>query len=316
MKIVFLGTPEFGSIILEGLAKTNFKPILVITASDKPVGRKQIITPPPVKIVSQKYDISVAQPERAEEIKLEIEKVTPDLAIVAAYKHLIPKDILEIPKYGFLNVHPSLLPSWRGASPVQHTILNGDKETGVTIILMDEKIDHGKIIAQSRIEIKNNKITSEELTKEMAELGAKLLIETIPAWIGGEIKPISQDDSKATHTRILTKENGKIDWSKSAEYLERQIRAFNLWPGTFTTLKGKNGIPKTLKIFKAFVLEQTEKGPFGSPGKTYLAPNDKIAVQCGKDFLVVEELQIEGGKRISIKDFLLGHPDFIGITLK
>ncbi len=316
MRFVFFGVPQFGAIILEKLIQANLKPVLVITSPDKPVGRKQVITPPPVKVISQKYKIPVAQPETIETFKSELKKINPDLAVVAAYgTKAIPNDILGLPKHGFINVHPSLLPRWRGASPIQYTILSGDTETGVTIILMDEKIDHGGIIAISKIKITNEKVTSEELIQELAELGAKLLIKTIPLWLKNKIKPVPQDDLTAVYRKRLEKSDGKIDWQKSADYIERQIRALNPWPGTFTKTEDK-GKKKSLKIFKAFIQKQTKQGPFGIAGKTYLASNDKIAVQCGKDFLVLEELQFEGGKRMAVKDFLKGHPDFVGTILK
>jgi methionyl-tRNA formyltransferase len=251
-KIVFMGTPEFGAIILEGLINGGHKPILVVTASDKPVGRKQILTPPPVKVVGKKYQILVEQPKKIENCKLKIENLKPDLIVVAAYNQILPKNILEIPKYGCLNVHPSLLPKYRGPSPIQDTILNGDKKTGVTIILMDEEADHGPILANSKLQITNSKITYRELLKELANLGANLLIETIPKWIKGKIKPKPQDEKKATYTKILTKEDGKINWRESAENIERKIRAFNVWPGTFTFWK-KNGKLLRIKILKGRV---------------------------------------------------------------
>ncbi len=255
MKIIFLGTGEFGTTILQGLIENGYKPILL-------------------------YDF-----EKIEELK-------PDLVIVASYGKIIPKKILEIPKYGALNVHPSLLPKYRGPSPIQTTIINGDKKTGVTIILMDEKIDHGPILAQQEWKIPNSndqipnksqipmtKITYEELNKKLAELGVKLLIEIIPKWINGEIKAKPQDDSKATYTKILKRENGKIDWSKPDREIERQIRAFNPWPGTFTFIKHKN---KTLRIK---VLEANLK-------------NKK---------LIIKKLQPEGKKPMTFEEFKRGY---------
>ncbi|MBU2634871.1 methionyl-tRNA formyltransferase, partial [Patescibacteria group bacterium] len=203
--------------------------------------------------------------------------------IVASYGKIIPKKILEIPKYGCLNVHPSLLPKYRGPSPIQTTILNGDKKTGVTIILMDEKIDHGPIISNSKFEIRNSKLTYGELNVKLAKLGVKLLIETIPKWIRGEIKIKPQDHSKATYTKILKREDGKIDWSKSAQEIERQVRAFNPWPGTFTFIKHKN---KTLRIK---VLEAD------------ISKDNK---------LIIKKLQPEGKKAMSFEEFKRGYHDF------
>lgn len=334
MKIIFLGTPEFGKIILEKLIKYMpsfvlapylpsfaisfrgpFQPSLVITAPDKPVGRKKILTPPPVKILAEKYRIPVLQPEKIGHYKFTIESQNPDLIVVAAYGQIIPKEILEIPKYGCLNLHPSLLPRWRGPSPIQFTILNGDEETGVTIILMDEKMDHGPILAFEKLEIKNKKWKYKELERELANLGAELLIKTIPKWIEGKIKPLAQDESKATYSKILKKEDGKIDWSKSAKEIERQIRAFDPWPGSYCLWpRGKNIF--RLKILKADISPQGNHGPFGILGKTFLAPNNKIAVQTKKDFLIIEELQLEGKRPTLSEDFLRGHLDFIGTILE
>ena len=281
LKIVFIGTPEFGAIILKELCNANLKPVLVITAPDKPVGRKQILTPPPVKILAEKYNINIIQPEQILNSKSEILNLNPDLIVVVAFGQILPKEILEIPKYGCLNVHPSLLPKYRGPSPIQSFILNGDKKTGVTIVLMDEKIDHGQILTNSKFQITNPKITYLELHNKLAELGVKLLIETIPKWTRGEIKPRPQNHSKATYTKILKKQDGKIDWQKPVEYIERQVRAFNPWPGTHTIYNGK-----ILKILKAEIL---------------------------KDQLIIKEVQLEGKKPMSFEDFLRGHPSFVTI---
>lgn len=267
-----MGTPEFGAIILEKLCQANLKPILVITAPDKPVGRKQILTPSAVKIVAQRYNIKIGH------AMSNFLKIKPDLIAVAAYGQILPKEILEIPKYGCLNVHPSLLPKYRGPSPIQATILNGDKETGVTIMLMDEKMDHGPIIANCELRIANYKYILKELEKKLANLGAELLVETISKWLNGEIKSKPQNESKATYTKILKRKDGKIDWQKPDEEIERQIRAFNPWPGTYTIYN-----EKILKILKAEVF------------------NNK---------LIIKEVQLEGRKPMSFEDFLLGHPNF------
>jgi len=311
MKIVFMGTPEFGAIILEGLVKDDYKPALVITEPDKPVGRKQIITPPPVKVTARKNNIEILQPVKILDSKFYILDSKPDLIIVAAYGQILPKDILEIPKYGCLNVHPSLLPRWRGPSPIQFAILNGDEETGVTIMKITEKMDAGPVLTNSKLPILNSSITYEELHNKLAKEGAKLLLETIPKWLKGEIKPAAQDESKVTFSKILTRKDGEIDWQKPAEEIERQVRAFSFWPGTSALLDAKN-----LKIIKTSVMEQTKNGPFGTPGKTFLAPDDKIAVQTGKGFLIIERLQLEGKNPVSTADFLKGYKDFIGKILE
>jgi methionyl-tRNA formyltransferase len=315
-KIIFIGTPEFGAIILEKLIGGGYAPSLVITETDKPAGRKKVITPPPVKIAAQKFGISIAQPDRIKNYKSEIENLKPDLMVVAAYGQIIPKEILEIPQYGCLNVHPSLLPKYRGPAPVQSALLSGDSETGVSIMLLDEKMDHGPIIKISNFKIQNPKVSYRELHNQLAILGAKSLIEIIPQWLNKKIKPMPQDDSKATYSRILKREDGKINWTKSAQEIERQIRAFDPWPGSFAECGENKFKIKMIKIWRASIQEQTGVGPFGEPGKTYMATNEKIAVQTGKDFLIIEELQPESGKKMLAKDFLAGRSDFIGTMLK
>ncbi len=306
IKIVFMGTPEFGAVILKKLCRSEYKPVLAITAQDKPVGRKLILTPPPVKITAQKYGIPVRQPEKISSLKSEISDLKPDLIIVASFGRILPKEILELPKYGCLNLHPSLLPQYRGATPIQSAILDGCEKTGVSVILMDEKMDHGPIIAQKTLAMEK-KETAASLFDKLAGLSANLILETIPKWLGNEIKARQQDESRATFTRILTKEDGRIDWRRPAEEIERKIRAFNLWPGTYCLADNK-----IFKILEADVLIQTENGPFGPIGKTYLASNDKIAVLTGKDFLIIEKLQLAGKKETTAADFLKGHLDFVG----
>ena len=319
-KIIFIGTPEFGAIVLEKLCENKYKPILVITSPDKPVGRKQIITPPPVKVMAEKYKIFVAQPKKISNLKScigtvgQISNLKLDLIISAAYSQIIPKEILEIPKYGCLNVHPSLLPRWRGPSPIQHTILSGEKKTGVTIILMDEKMDHGQILTQKSIQIKE-KETAKTLHDKLANLGADLILETILKWQKGLIKAKPQDDTEATFSKILVKEDGRVNWKKPAEILEREIRAFDIWPGSFTFWQKGSQLLR-IKILKARVFNKTKYSLTYPIGKTVVVPQNEIGVQCGKDFLVLEKLQLEGKKEISSEDFIRGYPGFIGTILK
>jgi methionyl-tRNA formyltransferase len=282
IKIIFIGTPEFGAIILEELVKNNYQPILVITNPDKLAGRKQVLTSPPVRLAAQKYKIPIEQPERIKNLELRIKNLKPDLVICAAYGQIISKEILEIPKYGCFNIHPSLLPKYRGPSPIQTAILNGDKKTGVTIMLMDEKMDHGPILAKRELKITNPKseITYQELHDKLAEIGAKLLIKTIPDWINGKIKPQTQNEKKATYTKIIKKEDGKIDWKKPAQEIERQIRALNPWPGTFTFIK-KRGKKIRIKICQA-----------------ELSKNNQ---------LIIKKLQPESKKPMSFEDFKKGY---------
>jgi methionyl-tRNA formyltransferase len=220
-----------------------------------------------------------------------------------------------------LNVHPSLLPKYRGASPIQYAVLNGDKKTGATIILMDEKIDHGPVLNQRILEIEENE-TATTLYQKLANLGAGLLMETIPKWMQEMIKPHPQDDAQATYTKILTREDGRINWKKTAQDLEREIRAFDYWPGSFTFWQKRDGTMVRIKILKARVLKSG--GGITYPiGKTLVAPQNEICIQCrkgflggGGDFLVIERLQMEGKKETDSEEFLRGHPDFIGTILK
>lgn len=311
LKIIFVGTPKFGADILEGLIK-NYKPVLVITEPNKPTGRKQILTPPPVKVLAEKHNISVLQPEKIRNLELEIRNLSPDIIITASYGQILPKEILNIPKYGCLNIHPSLLPKYRGSSPIQTAILNGDKETGISIILMNEKIDAGPIVASSKYTPLSN-MNHKELEEELAEAGLGLLLKTIPKWINGGIKPMPQDESKATYTTTLTREDGKIDWSKSADKIERQIRAFYPWPGAFTFWE-KDGKLLRIKILKAKVAEIQESKL--DTGQALVSPSNKITVRCQKKFLEIWELQPEGKNPMASEDFLRGNPEFIGTILK
>jgi methionyl-tRNA formyltransferase len=245
VKYVFLGTPEFAAIILEKLAKNGFKPQAVVCNPDKPAGRNKIITPPPVKIVAEKNGLIVLQPEHFGEIYDYILNLKPDLIIVAAYAKIIPKKFLEIPKLGTIGVHPSLLPKYRGSSPIQSAILNGEKETGVTLFMLDEKIDHGEIIAEAKLLIAE-KDTSGLLTEKLANLGGELLVKTLPEFLGEKIFPKIQNESEATYTAKIKTEDAFINprelidaidqGGPAALEISREIRAFDPEPGAWTIL--------------------------------------------------------------------------------
>ena len=321
-KIIFIGTPDFSAIILKTLCESEYRPILVVTASDKPVGRGHILTPSSVKITAQKYKIPVLQPEKIENSLDDIRNANPDLIIVAAYGQILPKEILEIPKNGCFNVHPSLLPKYRGPIPIQAAILNGDKKTGVTIILMDEKMDHGPIVNQRALEIEENE-TATALYDKLAEFGASLLLETIPKWQKGMLKTRPQDETEATYTKILTREDGRINWKKTAGELEKEVRAYTLWPESFTFWERRGGLIFRIKILKARVQKSTGRVSYPI-GKILVVPQNEIGVQCGGgffpgrggDFLVIERLKMEGGGEMGSEEFLRGHPEFIGTILK
>jgi methionyl-tRNA formyltransferase len=291
-KIIFIGTSQFAVPALENLIKNDYNIISVITAPDKPVGRKQTITPLPVKQTALKYKLPILQPEKISEISSKIATLAPDLIIVAAYGQLISKSILDIPRLGCLNLHPSLLPKYRGPSPIQTAILNGDKTTGVTIILMDEKIDHGPIISQKEITIASDE-NYQTLEKKLAETAADFLIEILPRYIQGEIKPQTQDESKASYTKTLTRQDGQIDWSKSAQEIERMVRAFYPWPGAWTYFNSQR-----VKILKAKAIEKKE----------IVDAKKELILPTGEGFLLIEILQPAGKKPMTGQEFFRGHP--------
>ena len=284
-KIIFIGTSEFAVPALESLLKNNYKIITVITSPDKPVGRKQEITPTPIKRIAEKYQLPVIQPENILDIKSKILNLKPDLIIVASYGKIIPKSILDIPLSKSLNIHPSLLPKHRGPSPIQTVILNGDKKTGITIMLMDEKMDHGPVVSQMEIDIKPDE-NYEDLEKRLSQESGNFLIKTLPLYLNDKIKPIKQDENKASYTKILSRKQGEIDLNKSALEIERKIRAFYPWPGTWFYLDKKR-----IKILKAKAIEKEEE----------------TSIKTGKDFLLLEIVQPEGKKPMTGKEFFRGY---------
>ena len=235
LNFIFFGTSEFAVKILEKLIENSYFPSLVVTAPDKPQGRKMIMTPPPVKVFAQVHNLKVEQPESLA-VKPPNGGLTAmpfDLFIVASYGKIIPKSILDIPKFGTLNVHPSLLPRFRGPSPIQSFILSGEEKTGVTIMLMDAEIDHGPILASQKLKVESH-IKYKQLEEKLAELGGEMLVDVIPKWISGEIKAVEQDHSQATFTKKINKEDGLVDLEKdSPENIYRKFLAFQPWPGIY-----------------------------------------------------------------------------------
>ncbi|MEK9209570.1 MAG: methionyl-tRNA formyltransferase [Patescibacteria group bacterium] len=284
--IVFFGTPDFSTPVLETLKKADFTPKLIIETKD--------------------------------EIPLErIKALKPDLLVIASFGKILKKELLALPKYGTLNVHPSLLPKYRGPSPIQAAILNGDKETGVTIILTDEKMDHGPILAQRELEIRSTKseirnTTYKELEKKLAELGGEFLVKTVSDWINGKIKPKEQDHSKATYTKKITKENGLINWSEPAEIIERKLRAFNPWPGAYSFWQ-KNNQKQRLIFFKAKIIKHRVFDNL-KIGQVFKIDWD-FAIQTGKDALKIEVLKPEGKKEMPSGAFLKGNSEILGQVL-
>ncbi len=273
-----MGTAELACPCLQAVAD---RVVAVVTQPDRPKGRHLAISPPPVKVVAQKLGLPVMQPVKVRDIVEDIRALRPDLIVVVAYGQILPKTILEIPPRGCINVHASLLPRWRGASPIQHAILAGDRQTGVTTMFMNERMDAGDIILQRAEPIRPDD-TAGSLHDRLAALGAELLVETL----AGNLPRHPQDESQATYARKLTKEDGRIDWSKPAIEIERQIRAMNPWPGAFTTLGDT-----PVKIWKAELAHAPGPGVYPT----------------GDGFLRILELQPAGGKRMNFEAFARGH---------
>lgn len=268
---------------LEALIKNNYQITGVITSPDKPIGRKQILTPPPVKVVAEKNNLPVYQPKDKNELLGIVKKLNPDLAVVVAYGMIFSKEVLDIPKYGFVNIHPSLLPKYRGATPIQATILNGDEKTGVSLFLIDEKMDAGPILSQKELNLAICNLQFAILSGKLAELGANLLIETLPKYIKGEITPLPQDDLLVTYTKKIKTEDAFIkpedlktaqeNGGEIAFKIYRKILALNPEPGTFT-LSLSNGGQKRMKILEATIIHDSK--------------------------LKLKKIQYEGGKPVDI----------------
>lgn len=307
IKTIFIGTAEFGLPAFKALINdSDFEIVLTITQPDKPIGRKQTIASSPIKIAAEKNNITVLQPEYILGIKEKISRLLPDLIIVAAYAQIIPEEILNLPKYGCLNLHASLLPKYRGAAIIQAAILNGDDKTGLTVIKMDKGLDTGPILAQTTVNI-NNEDTAGTLYNKLSEASAGFLIDTIKKYLAGKIAPKEQNSSQASYAKELTKSDGLIDWPKPALNLEKFIRAMNPWPMAWTWWEGKQ-----VKIIRA----QSQIIEINSyrPGKTFKY-NNGLAVQCGKDALIIKDLQLEGKNALTSEEFLRGHENFIGSIL-
>src|ERR1017187_10269011 len=322
LRIIFMGTAELSCASLEKIASNkNFSVVAVVTQPDKPKGRELKLTPSPVKILAEKLSLPVLQPLKARDEQFigELRELKPDLLVVVAYGQILPQTILDLPRVGCLNVHTSLLPKYRGAAPIQWAIANGDAETGVTIMKMDAGLDTGPILSTRRTPILATD-DSQILHDRLAQLGAELLAETIPAYVAGKISPQPQPAEGSTYAAKIKKENGKIDWSKPAVQIWNRLRAFTPWPGAFTFLSEQSSVgrvssradatvakPQLLKIWKAEVVEKS-----GAPGEVLFADKTGIVVGCGQDALRILELQREGGKRLTAEQFLAGFPLKVG----
>ncbi len=311
MRIVFMGTPEFSVPPLEYLLQSEYKVVAVYTQPDKPMGRGRSVEQSPVKKVALRHGVPVFQPLKLrdpEEVE-RLARLKPDLIVVSAFGQILPQSVLDIPWFGCLNIHPSLLPKYRGATPIPSAILAGDEETGVTIMLMDAGMDTGPIVSQIIVGIEPDD-TAESLCRKLSQASVRLLGETLPLWFDGSLKATPQDNSKATYTRPISKRDGLVNWQMSAEEICRRVRAFYPWPGCYTFWKGK-----VLKILAGAVVH---KEGDSMPGRVIALPHGQgtpVGVETGKGVLGLLRVQLEGRRALSAEEFLPGQRDFVGSVL-
>lgn len=297
-KIVFMGTPDFSTGILEMLIEEH-EVIAVVTQPDRPVGRKKVLTPPPVKKVAVKHNIPVYQPEKlnhSPELE-EIINLQPDLIVTAAFGQLLPKSLLDAPKYKAVNVHASLLPKYRGGAPIHYAVMNGEKKTGVTIMYMAEKLDAGNIISQDEIDIKEND-TVGDVHDQLAVLGTALLKRTLPTIFNGTNDSIPQDESLVSFASNISREDERIDWTQDAESIHNHIRGLSPWPVAYTTMNDKN-----MKLWRSEIVRNFK----GNPGEIVETTKSAIIVATGsEDGVALTEIQLAGKKRVQTRDYLSG----------
>lgn len=297
MKLIFMGTPDFAVPCLESLLQAGHEVAAVFTQPDKPRGRKQELTPPEVKVCALKHLLTVYQPKTlrdGEAMKI-IKEIQPDCIVVVAYGKILPKEILDFPRYGCINIHASLLPQYRGSAPIQWAVINGEKETGVTIMQMDEGVDTGDMLCQRSIPIALDD-TAESMFDKLSVLGGEMIVKALEMLEQGELSPVRQDEAKASHAPMLNKDIAVIDWYKSAREVHNLVRGLYSWPIAQTTLHGKK-----LKIYRTAL----EKG-HGEPGTVVSV--SPLTIACGDGAIEIKELQLEGKKRMDAKTFLIGHP--------
>jgi len=306
-RIVFMGTPEFAVPTLKALAAQH-EVVGVVTQPDRPAGRGRECTPPPVKEAAQALGIDVLQPRslRPPEVLDQLAAWQPDVIVVAAFGQILPPAVLDLPPHGCLNVHASLLPRYRGPAPISAAILAGDDETGVTIMHMDAGVDTGPSRARAR-QLIGPEDTTGSLTAALAHLGARLLTDTLPAWLAGEVEARPQDEALATYCHLLTKRDGEIDWSAPAAFIDRQVRATDPWPGAFTTWQGRR-----LKVVCA--RPRREWHGFGQPGRV-VEVSQGLGVVTGEGVLELLEVQLAGKKPMDILTFVRGQPELPGSLL-
>jgi methionyl-tRNA formyltransferase len=308
MKVVYMGTPDFAVAALEKIIEAGHEVVAVVTQPDRPKGRGKELAISPVKECALKNNLKIMQPEKVREASVvaELKALDADIFVVAAFGQILSQEVLDIPRFGCVNIHASLLPKYRGAAPIQMAILNGDKETGVTIMQMNAGMDTGDIIVTKTLPIEDED-TAGTLFDKLMFLGADLIVETLPKIEKGEITLIPQDDSLSTKCGKISKEMGQIDFNKSAREIFNLVRGMSPWPSAYTKLNGK-----MLKIWK---VKPVEGATDGAPGTVYDVKKDYFIVNTGEGLLEISELQLEGKKRMSVKDFLLGYSVIAGDKL-
>lgn len=308
MRILFIGTGDIGLPSLEWLLNTPKHQVVgVVTQPDKPVGRKQVLTPSQIKVRAEKAGLRVFQPLKIRHAVDELKSFDAEIAVVVAYGQILSRAVLDVPPLGCLNIHASLLPRHRGAAPIQAAIRDGDQETGITIMFMDEGLDTGDMLIKHAIPLLPTH-TGGSLHDELAQLAPSTLEAALDLIAAGHPPREKQQESLVTHVRKLTRQDGKLDWARSADELERLVRAFTPWPGTHCLLKGSQ-----LKVHRAALVEEAAVCP--APGTVVNANAEGILVSCGVGLLRLTEVQMEGGKRLNAAEFLRGHPLEVGDSL-
>lgn len=325
LRLIYMGTPQFAVPALEALVRRatpgdvladGYEIVAVITRPDKPSGRKQEIVYSPVKQAALAHGLEVWQPGsfKKAENQASLAAYRADLMIVAAFGQILPQAVLDMPRYGTLNIHASLLPKYRGSSPISEAILQGERESGVTIMVLDAGIDTGPMLLRRALPLAENETTA-SLTPRLADLGAQTLLEALPLWIGGQLVPQPQDHTQATHTRMIQKEDGRIDWTRPADLLAREVRAYIPWPTASTTWRGKS-----LKILDAQARPATTDNEHAGLVSsetlvTTQGPRQVLRIATGQGSLLVERLQLEGKKAMSADEFLRGNVGIVGEQL-
>ncbi len=314
IRVAFMGTPSFAEPVLAALVETGYNIVAVYTRPDAAVGRKQELRESPVKQLAGKHDIPVEQPDKFDDEAIsKLKSYKPDLIVVVAYGKLLPKSVLDIPGFGCVNIHPSLLPKFRGPSPIQNALLSGETETGTTVMLMDEGMDSGDILAQETLAIEPDELLP-TLSNRLADASAKLLLKTLPSWVERRIAPQKQDESKVTLCQLIEREDGHVMWTDNANTIYNAFRALSPWPGVYAFWKREDN--QLLRVKLTTITHQKH-----SPQTTHhlgevFELGEKIGVQSAQGVVFIEGIQLEGKTITSIEEFIKGYPSFVGSILQ